>query len=321
MRRRDPFATRGVRSIPQKGAEAIAPTKPELRGCVIALPGKSGLRTLSVTRAARLIAGDGVVLAISDERPEMLASHGIDFVASADSASIPAYWNALQPQAVVMPDDEGHYADVGRRLAVELGLSIAVRVVEIVGSMVRSDTNLPGKEMIVSLPQVVLVDDRLSAPAVGARPCRAVELPLVDADVPLSPRRIGTIDPEPDTLPLQEAPFVVAAGAGIADIGLFRKFVAALGATPGASRVLVDAGLMPRDRQVGASGHSTSADVYVAMGISGAVQHMEGIADCRHVIAVNTDASCTMARQAGLTLVTDAELFMRAVLERLGAAQ
>jgi electron transfer flavoprotein alpha subunit len=61
--------------------------------------------------------------------------------------------------------------------------------------------------------------------------------------------------------------------------------------------------------------------VYLALGISGAVQHLQGIKDCRHVIAVNLDESAPIARRANLTLVEDSRALMRALLQLVTQAR
>lgn len=118
-------------------------------------------------------------------------------------------------------------------------------------------------------------------------------------------------------LSLTDAPFVISAGDGIRDFALFQRFCTALGAAQGASRVVCDKGLMPRSRQVGSSGWITRARCYVALGISGAVQHLDGISDCEHVFAVNPDTSAPIHERAALGLACDAEALMRAALSLL----
>ena len=127
----------------------------------------------------------------------------------------------------------------------------------------------------------------------------------------------GTVPADPATVPLGLAEFVTSAGNGIHDLDAFRQLVAALHATPGASRVLCDAGLMPRQSQVGASGTVLAATCYFALGISGAPQHLQGVAGCEHVVAVNTDLHAAMIERAGLAIVKDAQKVMPALLRLL----
>ncbi|HSI39163.1 MAG TPA: FAD-binding protein, partial [Xanthobacteraceae bacterium] len=128
-----------------------------------------------------------------------------------------------------------------------------------------------------------------------------------------------TVPADPATVPLAEADFVVSAGNGVSDFALFRALVAALDATPGASRMVCDAGLMPRGAQVGASGTVLDARCYFALGIAGAPQHLQGVARCEHVVAVNTDLHAAMVERAGLAVVADAQKVMPALLALLEA--
>lgn len=129
---------------------------------------------------------------------------------------------------------------------------------------------------------------------------------------------IEVAPPDPSSMDLAEAPRIVAGGAGLggADrFALLASVATALGASMGATRVVTDAGLVPHERQIGTTGVAVDPDVYVAFGISGAVQHTGGLGHPDHVIAVNTDASCPMMAMADVAIVADAG----AVLEELAA--
>ena len=90
-----------------------------------------------------------------------------------------------------------------------------------------------------------------------------------------------------------------------------------LGATEGASRVAVDDGFMARDRQVGATGTWVSARVYVAVGISGAIQHLQGIQSCDKVVAINLNPGCDMVKRADLSVIGDAGEILAALVARI----
>jgi electron transfer flavoprotein alpha subunit len=131
----------------------------------------------------------------------------------------------------------------------------------------------------------------------------------------------GTAQLDAAQVALEEADFIISAGNGVTDIAAFETLARTLGAAIGASRVAVDNGHFTRDKQVGATGKTVNASVYIAFGISGAVQHLQGIKDCRHVIAVNLDASAPIAKRANLTVVADAQATMRALTDAVGAAK
>jgi len=120
-------------------------------------------------------------------------------------------------------------------------------------------------------------------------------------------------------IPLGQASVVISAGNGVKDFQGFLELASALRATPGASRVVCDAGFLPRALQVGASGTVLDADVYIAFGISGAPQHLQGIGKVEHVIAVNTDLHAAMIARAGLAIIADAQEIMPALREALRA--
>ncbi len=129
---------------------------------------------------------------------------------------------------------------------------------------------------------------------------------------------------DPATIDLAEAKRVVAGGAGVgssASLDLLGTIGLALGASLGATRVLSDAGWIAHSRQIGTTGTEIDPEVYLAVGISGAVQHLMGIGDPTHVIAVNTDASCPMMTRANLAIVTDAPAYLIELAKRLGIDQ
>ena len=130
----------------------------------------------------------------------------------------------------------------------------------------------------------------------------------------------GPVAVDPNQIALGEAEFILSAGNGIHDWDQFHEAARILGATEGASRVAVDDGFMPRMRQVGATGTWVTARVYIAVGISGAVQHLQGIGSCDKVIAINTDAGCDMVKRADLSVIGDSQEILAALIERLQQA-
>ena len=117
---------------------------------------------------------------------------------------------------------------------------------------------------------------------------------------------------------LLEARVVVAVGRGMGDvenIQLAREMVAAIpGAALAASRPLVDAGLIPYAHQVGLTGNRVAPELYLALGISGAPQHLGGMAGSRTIVAVNVSPSAPIFRHARICIQADAPAFVRAFL-------
>lgn len=112
-----------------------------------------------------------------------------------------------------------------------------------------------------------------------------------------------------DDVDMTAAEFILTVGRGIgeeANIPKFRELADAVGATLGCSRPIADAGWLPKSRQVGQSGKTASAcKLYVAMGVSGAIQHLAGMKHVGTIIAVNTDAEASIFAVAKYGIVGD----------------
>jgi electron transfer flavoprotein alpha subunit len=107
---------------------------------------------------------------------------------------------------------------------------------------------------------------------------------------------------------LTAAPRIVAAGRGIKEEGqmaIVRQLASALGAEVAASRPLCDAGWLPMDRQIGSSGQTVAPQLYLALGISGAIQHIVGMKGSRTIVAINKDADAPIFEIADYGIVGD----------------
>jgi electron transfer flavoprotein alpha subunit len=211
--------------------------------------------------------------------------------------------------------DSGADGELGRRWAVGAGLTLACRVAEIGAQQLRTVASST-EDWLCPHAAVMLLSKNVAStklPFVG--------LGIREAAQPFAPQQetgiedLGVQVGDPQTLALEEADFILAAGNGVSDVPLFQALAREVGAAVGASRVAVDDGRFTRAQQVGATGKTVAASGYLALGISGAVQHLQGIKDCRHVIAVNLDASAPISRRADLTVVEDSTALMNALLQ------
>ncbi|MGF6817461.1 electron transfer flavoprotein alpha subunit [Paraburkholderia atlantica] len=233
---------------------------------------------------------------------------------------------AYAPAHVFLPDNATGDGDLGRRYASVADASVATHVVEIdaghVSTYIRANTALASR----ALPEVVLiepnaVDPKLPFVGAGERVAWRFDREAEAANAQRAIRDLGIDEIDAAQVALEEADFIVSAGNGVSDVPAFERLATTLGAAIGASRVAVDDGKFTRDKQIGATGKTVEASVYIAFGISGAVQHLQGIKDCRHVIAVNLDASAPIAKRANLTVIADAQETIAALNEAAAAAR
>jgi electron transfer flavoprotein alpha subunit len=333
--RRDPRAGRGPARAapPQEQPVAALPQRAPLENpacLILAVPdledGKLDSHDRDLLGAGRLLADAGpgnlVVLFPAGVTADFAAS-GADhllpaalpsgYAPEAKTAAVLAAIEALQPRHVLFPERAAGGGDIGRRVAAILGETLAVRVLRLSPEEAGSRGNGGASDFLRRPPRILLLAAEAADPASGAL-WAAQALPAIDP--PVAARRIadgGLAATDPNAVPLTEADFIVSAGNGVSDWPAFHEVAAALGAAEGGSRVVCDAGLLPRGRQVGASGSLVEPRCYLAFGIAGATQHLQGIARCERVLAINTDLHADMVKRADLAIIADAQEVMPAL--------
>lgn len=289
--------------------------------------GRLTLHDRQLFGAARLLAdaGGGAVLALVDAASDELAAAGADRVLAlpvsgydpeARALALAAALAALDLRHVLFPESADG-GDLARRLAALSGEPLFAGTESLTPKAATRAARGRRVEQRRAPARLISLAADAVAPHAGARhealrvefafPAPATSAILSAEFIPADPAKVS----------LAEANFVTSAGNGVTDFATFRALVAALNATPGASRMICDAGLMPRAAQVGASGTVLDARCYFALGIAGAPQHLQGVARCEHVVAVNTDLHAAMIERAGLAVVADAQRVMPALLRLL----
>lgn len=263
-----------------------------------------------VLGAARRLAGaQGGVVAVAVALSGDTGAAGADRELALGGYDLATLIAARAPRHVVFAETpEG--GDLARRVAVALDEALAVGVEAVSATQIIWPVAGRRRERRAAPARLISIALDMIPPYAG--PARRVE--SLEAPPAGAAREAGEIIPATGAVPLAEAGFVLAAGNGVTDFAAFLALAERLGATPGGSRVVCDAGLLPRAAQVGASGTVLTAETYFALGIAGAPQHLQGITEVGRVIAVNTDLHAAMVARAQLAIVADAQAVMRALL-------
>jgi len=119
---------------------------------------------------------------------------------------------------------------------------------------------------------------------------------------------------------LGKAKIIVAGGRGVGDVEGFKileDLAEVLGGEVAGTRVAVEEGWIPADRQVGQTGQSVRPELYIACGISGAIQHRAGIANARYIVAINRDARAPIFQVADWGIVGDLHALVPEMIRQL----
>ncbi|HEV8385586.1 MAG TPA: electron transfer flavoprotein subunit alpha/FixB family protein, partial [Candidatus Acidoferrales bacterium] len=157
----------------------------------------------------------------------------------------------------------------------------------------------------------------------------SAKAPINNVNVDLKPEQIRTVPLElfreaKQAVDLTQAPIIVAVGRGIKEqknLPLVENLAKVIGGEIAASRPICDEGWLPMDRQIGSSGQTVAPKLYLALGISGAIQHVVGMKGARTVVAVNKDANAPIFEVADYGIVGDIFEVIPALAEELEKAK
>ncbi len=202
--------------------------------------------------------------------------------------------------------------DTAPRVAAKLGVQ-QVSDVMVAHSATSFDRPTYAGNAIVTVeapaaPAIVATVRLASFTAVGSSGSAAVESASTSTALPTHTRFVSMEAQKSERPDLQAAAKVVSGGRALGSSENFKviyDFADKIGAAVGASRAAVDSGYVPNDMQVGQTGKIIAPELYFAIGISGAIQHLAGIKDARTIVAINKDAEAPIFEVADFGLVGD----------------
>ncbi|MFI9625850.1 electron transfer flavoprotein subunit alpha/FixB family protein [Streptomyces sp. NPDC052042] len=285
--------------------------------------------TLELLTLARRI-GEPVAVALGNgaaDTATVLAEHGAVKVLTHDAPEYAEYLvvpkvdalqaavEAVSPAAVLVPSsDEGK--EIAARLALRIGSGLITDAVDLeagdegpvatqsvfAAAYSTKSRVCKGVPVITVKPNSAAVEATTAAGTVEALPVAFSEKATGTKVTGRTPRE-STERPE-----LTEAAIVVSGGRGVGsadDFALIETLADSLGAAVGASRAAVDAGWYPHTNQIGQTGKTVSPQLYIAAGISGAIQHRAGMQTSRTIVAINKDAEAPIFELADYGVVGD----------------
>jgi electron transfer flavoprotein alpha subunit len=237
-----------------------------------------------------------------------------DYLVAPKAELLAALMTRQQPAAVLVPSTaEGR--EVGARLAVKTGSGILTDVVALADGLVAEQSIFGGAIVVNSRvttgTPIIAVRPNAISPEPASEP-GAAEIEQASVEISAAARAAKVLErvvAERGERPeLTEASIVVSGGRGVGageNFALIEKLADSLGAAVGASRAATDAGWYPHQFQVGQTGKTVSPQLYLAVGISGAIQHRAGMQTSKTIMVINKDPEAPIFELADFGVVGD----------------
>ena len=290
------------------------------------LDGKLNASTAKCVSAAQALNPEAIDIVVLAADPAAVAAEAAQIagVARVLAVANPANANAIAqvqaPQVAKLASGYSHVfgpsttfgKDMMPCVAALLGVAQVSDVMAVEGSHTFKRPIYAGNAIVtVEAPAdhaVVATVRTASWPEAASGGSATVETATVEADLPAHTRYVGLAAGKSDRPDLQSARRVVSGGRGVGsaeNVKIISDLADKIGAAVGASRAAVDAGYVPNELQVGQTGKIIAPELYVAVGISGAIQHLTGIKDAGTSVAINKDPEAPIFEIADIGLAGD----------------
>jgi len=292
------------------------------------LNGQLNASTARCVSCAREIKPDAIDVLVLADAPDTVAAQAAKLDGVSKVVTVARAENAQPLAAVLAPQiaaaAKSGYThllfpsttfgkDVAPRVAALLGVGQVSDIMSVTDAHTFTRPIYAGNAIVtVEAPADAIVVGTVRTASWGATGEAANAAPIealsVDATIPSHTRFVGLRQASSERPDLQSAARVVSGGRGLGskeNFDIIYKLADRLHAAAGASRAAVDAGYCPNDMQVGQTGKIIAPELYMAIGISGAIQHLTGIKDAGTIVAINKDADAPIFEVADIGLVGD----------------
>ncbi len=300
--------------------------------------------TLEILTKARTLGVDVVAVALGSAagQTDKLGEYGATKVLADARSDYTEFFSLPAVEAFVALAQErkplaiifgGSYdgRDIGCRVAARLGVGLAAFATDITvdGDAVKVEvpifgaTQVSKKSFAGGGPYVLTVRPKAFAAEPGSAGTPSVE--QVSPELPESTKRVRILDRSVEASEgpkLEEAPVVVTGGRGMGgpeNFNILQELAGLLGGAVGATRAVVDAGWMPYAMQVGQTGKTVKPNVYIACGVSGAMQHTVGMKGSKNIISINKDEEAPIFKLSDLGIVGDVHKVVPQIIEAVKA--
>jgi electron transfer flavoprotein alpha subunit len=289
-------------------------------------------------------AGLGVVGVVAGASPDGLAAEFARYLPLVHSLAVPeaaetAFASAVGPSLAALVEREqpayllvgatSDGRDIAGILSVLLGWGVIANASAVLWQGGRPEVEvsvLGGKLMTTNVftGEHGIITVRPTSVAAEPLASRGSVVPITVAPESALPAAAVTsrVAEESEAVPIEEARVIVCGGRGVGGaegMDLVQALANVLGGSVGATRAAVDSGWVPYSQQIGQTGKTVKPQLYVGLGVSGAMQHMVGMQTSETIVAVNRDAEAPIAEAADLVVIGDLFAFVPALISALQA--